>query len=125
LVHFDQYTGPSFSHTAEGKPVIPILRSRREFSYSNAIYSTTQLPITIAYAITVHKAQGMTVHQAVLNISRKDFSLGLSYVAVSRVKTLDGILIEESFDFERFKPSDSLTKTQRAADVIRRRSEHV
>jgi ATP-dependent exoDNAse (exonuclease V) alpha subunit len=73
----------------------------------------------------VHKAQGMTVHQAVLNISRKDFSLGLSYVAVSRVKTLDGILFEESFDFERFKPSDSLTKTQRAADVIRRRSEHV
>jgi hypothetical protein len=44
LVHFKQfkqYTGPSFSHTADGKPVIPILRPRREFSYSNTIYSRT------------------------------------------------------------------------------------
>jgi hypothetical protein len=125
LVHFDQYTGPSLCHTDDGKPVIPILRSSREFYYSNAICSRTQFPITVAYAITVHKSQGMTVHQAVLNISRKDFSLGLSYVAVSRVRTLDGILFEESFDLERFKPANSLTKTLRAADVLRRRSEHV
>ena len=33
----------------------------------------------------------------------KDHCLGLSYVAVSRVETLGGLLFEEPFDFERFK----------------------
>jgi ATP-dependent exoDNAse (exonuclease V) alpha subunit len=42
-----------------------------------------QFPLTVAFAVTVHKAQGMTVDQAALNIAGKDFVVGLTYVAVS------------------------------------------
>ena len=55
----------------------------------------TQFPLMIAYAIRVHKSQDMTVSQAVLNINAKESAAGLRYVAVSRAKTLTGILFEE------------------------------
>ncbi|KAG5972380.1 hypothetical protein E4U58_006660 [Claviceps cyperi] len=55
----------------------------------------TQFPLTVAYAITVHKSQGTTLDRAVVDVSAKDFSPGLSYVAVSRVKTLDGIMCHD------------------------------
>src|ERR1700704_1451771 len=67
----------------------------------------------VALAVTVHKAQGMTVDQAVLNIARKDFVVGLTYVAVSRVKSLSSILFESPFDFIRFKGIPTHTETMR------------
>ena len=41
--------------------------------------------VVLAYAITVHKSQGLTLDKVVLDISAKDHSLGLTYVAISRV----------------------------------------
>jgi len=38
--------------------------------------------LTVAYAITVHKSQGMTVDKAMLNLTGKDFAPGLAYVGV-------------------------------------------
>ncbi|KAJ6127891.1 hypothetical protein N7471_009108 [Penicillium samsonianum] len=52
----------------------------------------------------MHKAQSISVDRAVLNISEKPHSPGLYYVAVSRVPTLDGILFEETFGFNRIQP---------------------
>lgn len=105
--------------------LIPIFRSFREFSHDGNACSRIQFPITVAYAITVHKSQGLTVPRAVLNITRKEFSAGLTYVAVSRVKTFDGVLFETSFDFERFKAGDTSARRMRAEDVTRRAAEHV
>jgi ATP-dependent DNA helicase PIF1 len=73
----------------------------------------------------VHKAQGMTVSRAVLNIADRDFVAGLSYVAVSRVKTLRGILFEEPFDYERFQPRTTETARSRLIDRERRADQHV
>ena len=52
-----------------------------------------QFPLKLAYGITIHKSQGMTLDRLVVDCSRI-FERGQAYVAMSRVKTLDGLYLK-------------------------------
>ena len=62
----------------------------------------SQLPIIPAWALTIHKSQGATLDVAEIDIGSDIFECGQSYVALSRVKNLDGLYLK-SFDVTRIK----------------------
>ncbi|KAM4058148.1 PIF1-like helicase [Hirsutella rhossiliensis] len=81
MMEFDKYryTGPEDC---------PDSASRQDFLVGATLCTRTQFPLIVCYAITVHKSQSIT----------EDMITGLSYVAVSRVKTLQGLMLDAPFD---------------------------
>ncbi len=83
--------------------VMPYEWDMFEFSYdkesekvvSNSVGSFTQYPLKLAWAVTIHKAQGMTFEKAVIDIGRGTFSHGQLYVALSRCTTISGLVLKK------------------------------
>ncbi|OHX67878.1 helix-turn-helix domain-containing protein [Flammeovirga pacifica] len=68
-----------------------------------------QYPIKLAWAITVHKSQGLTFEKAILDVG-KAFAAGQVYVALSRLTSLDGLVLSSPIS-ERGVPIDASLST--------------
>ncbi len=67
-----------------------------------------QIPLIPSWAITVHKSQGMTLDKIKCDLSNS-FSEGQIYVALSRVKTLEGLFID-GLDIDKIKANDEVVR---------------
>ena len=61
-----------------------------------------QIPLIYAWAITIHKAQGLSLDSALIDIGNQIFECGQTYVALSRVKSLEGLYLK-GFDYKKIK----------------------
>lgn len=61
-----------------------------------------QLPLIYSWAITIHKSQGLTLDCAIIDIGSNIFADGQTYVALSRLKSLEGLYLT-SFDYSKIK----------------------
>lgn len=68
---------------------------------SESIGKFTQYPLKLAWAITIHKSQGKTFEKVIIDLGKGAFAHGQTYVALSRCKTLEGIVLKQ-----RLRPQD-------------------
>ena len=57
----------------------------------------------VSYGITIHKAQGMTLDNLYIDLGEHEYQIGLSYVALSRVRRLENLGLYKEYDNDRFK----------------------
>ncbi|HEY4483070.1 MAG TPA: PIF1 family DEAD/DEAH box helicase [Candidatus Paceibacterota bacterium] len=90
VIGFDDLSKRPVVQTTRGKRIVaePMEWSIEEGGKVRA--SVSQLPLRLAWAITVHKSQGMSMDAAVMDLSGV-FEFGQGYVALSRVRTLEGL----------------------------------
>jgi ATP-dependent DNA helicase PIF1 len=77
------------------------------------ILAIGQYPLCLAWAITIHKIQGATLSMAEIDIGSSIFECGQTYVALSRVKSLDGLYLS-SFDPKKIKVNQKVKEFYRS-----------
>ena len=98
IVKFDKYRGPSISDPISScVPICPITVTSQIL---DGLHERQQLPLKLAWAMTIHKSQGLTLSKAWIDIGKTERTAGISYVAISRVRTLSSCIIEP-MTFER------------------------
>jgi ATP-dependent DNA helicase PIF1 len=71
-------------------------------SETNKSVGLSQIPLIYSWAITIHKAQGLTLENAIIDIGSNIFAYGQTYVALSRLKSLEGLYLT-SFDYSKIR----------------------
>ena len=108
MVQFENYRGPVFDvNQPSCVPICPItVSSQTEVGF----HERQQLPLRLAWALTIHKSQGLTLPKVWIDIGKSERTAGVSYVAISRAKTLASCVIER-MTYER------LTSLKSSADL--------
>lgn len=65
---------------------------------SRTIGAFVQYPLKLSWAVTIHKAQGLTFDKVVLDVGRGTFSHGQLYVAISRCRSLDNLVLKRPIE---------------------------
>ncbi|NQX34873.1 ATP-dependent RecD-like DNA helicase [Herbiconiux sp. VKM Ac-2851] len=106
--------------------VDPVAWEKHRYSYApeskklskEVIGEFTQFPLRLAWAVTIHKSQGQTYDEAVVDLGARVFSPGQTYVALSRLTSLEGLYLSRPL-----RPSDIIVDPAVQAFMRRRRDE--
>jgi len=76
------------------KHITKIIQPHKWINEKYEDYGVSQIPLILSWAITIHKAQGITLENAMINIGSSVFEYGQAYVALSRVTSREGLYIK-------------------------------
>ena len=83
----------------------------------NVAGAFTQLPLRLAWALTIHKAQGMTLDRVYVDFDRGMFAHGQAYVALSRCRTLSGLALSRPLRQQDLRFDPRVAALQRPEDL--------
>lgn len=89
---FDAGTGHPVVRTRDGRRIIALPAEWTVEEEGKSAAKIVQVPLRLAWAITIHKSQGMSMDAAIMDL-RRAFEYGQGYVALSRVRTLSGVFL--------------------------------
>ena len=111
FVKFDAYEGPTITST-EGNLVVLIVPIKRSWEgKSGMICSRQQVPFCLAWAITVHKSQGLTLSKVKIDIGSKEFAVGLTFIVTLHIRSLSDIYFRQ-FTFDRLQRIKNSSRLQ-------------
>ncbi|MEI6835959.1 MAG: PIF1 family DEAD/DEAH box helicase [Candidatus Falkowbacteria bacterium] len=90
IIGFDEDSGFPLVETIKGDVIEAKRESWAVDDSSGVLASISQIPLRLAWAITIHKSQGLSLDCAEIDLS-KTFEYGMGYVALSRVRSLAGL----------------------------------
>jgi hypothetical protein len=98
LCHFKDYSGPKCDKVY-GVSVVPICQVNDCFynEYLNISVPVKAIPLKLGYASTVHGVQSLTLEKCLIYFGHREYYLNQSYVCLSRVSTLRGFAILDSY----------------------------
>src|ERR1035437_3370642 len=92
VVGFDEFSGYPVIKNRNGRNIVVAPMDWTVEENGKIRAQITQIPLRLAWAITVHKSQGMSMDAAVMDLSQV-FEYGQGYVALSRVRRLSGLYL--------------------------------
>jgi len=90
---------------------------------SEATGSFTQFPLSLGWAITIHKSQGMTLDSVRIDLGRGAFCSGQTYVALSRCRSLEGITLDKPISMSDVKADSTIVNFYRKLGFLRDNSD--
>lgn len=100
LVKFDNYQGPSPPELPDGS--VPICKITKSWRVRNFLRKRTQFPLTLCWALTLHKVQGQTLAKAIVSLGSQEHFLNSSLVSLSRVRKIEDLLLDQAYNEDRF-----------------------